>query len=211
MILPPVDQRLKGTLYIKPNGEKVIWDGKCLRCEHNYFRSQCRKCLGNGICVHNIRRTRCYICHGGSVCVHSKRKNQCAICDIEGYLKCLLRSRLNRKIKNHHHHGIMNYLGCNIKDFFDYLERKFEKGMTWDNQGEWHIDHIKPCSSFDLSLDEEIQKCFHYTNLQPLWGEDNIKKSNNYSADDDMRLWNVETGWILTHPTHTPQGASSPV
>ena len=51
-------------------------------------------------------------------------------------------------------------------------------GMTWDNYGEWHIDHIKPCSSFNMLIEEERKRCFHYTNLQPLWAIDNIKKSD---------------------------------
>jgi len=58
-------------------------------------------------------------------------------------------------------------------------------GMTWDNHGtgkngkgmkEWHIDHIIPCCKFNLSKDEEQRKCFHYSNLQPLWASDNMKK-----------------------------------
>jgi hypothetical protein len=70
-------------------------------------------------------------------------------------------------------------LGCD-KDFLvQYLASKFIEGMTWDNYGPkgWHIDHIIPCSSFDMSDPEQQKQCFHYTNLQPLWAEDNRKKS----------------------------------
>lgn len=48
--------------------------------------------------------------------------------------------------------------------------------MSWDNYGERHVDHIKPCAKFDLSKPDEQRACFHYTNLQPLWAKDNIAK-----------------------------------
>jgi hypothetical protein len=53
--------------------------------------------------------------------------------------------------------------------------------MNWNNYGVKgrHIDHIKPVSKFDLTKEEEIKKCFHYTNLQPLWWDENLKKSNH--------------------------------
>ena len=71
-------------------------------------------------------------------------------------------------------------LGCSVDEFKLYLESKFKKNMTWDNYGKWHIDHIKPISKFDLTIEEEQKKCFHFTNLQPLWALDNIRKSNKY-------------------------------
>lgn len=71
-------------------------------------------------------------------------------------------------------------IGCTVPFLKTYLENKFTNGMSWENQGRngWHIDHIRPCTSFDLSKVEEQKKCFHYTNLQPLWESENIRKSN---------------------------------
>jgi len=73
-------------------------------------------------------------------------------------------------------------LGCSVSDLKIHLESKFLPGMTWENHGYgddcWHIDHIKPCDSFDLTDPEQQKECFHYTNLQPLWQPDNLKKSN---------------------------------
>lgn len=71
-----------------------------------------------------------------------------------------------------------NLLGCSIKFLKKHLESQFKLGMSWDNYGlyGWHVDHIRPCASFDLSKPEEQRKCFHYTNLQPLWAEENNRK-----------------------------------
>jgi hypothetical protein len=69
-------------------------------------------------------------------------------------------------------------LGCSYEDFKQHLERQFTKGMTWDNHGQWHIDHVVPLSKFDLTDRSQFLKACHYTNLQPLWAIDNIRKSN---------------------------------
>jgi hypothetical protein len=74
----------------------------------------------------------------------------------------------------------MNLLGCTAEDFKNHLEAQFKDDMSWENYGikGWHIDHIKPCASFDLSIIEEQKECFHYTNLQPLWWHENLAKSD---------------------------------
>jgi hypothetical protein len=74
----------------------------------------------------------------------------------------------------------MEYIGCSIEHLKDYLQSKFENGMTWENYGKWHIDHIRPCASFDLTDIEQQKICFNYKNLQPLWAEDNFKKSDKW-------------------------------
>ena len=75
-------------------------------------------------------------------------------------------------------------LGCFIEEAKKSLEDLFKDGMSWENHGygddKWHIDHIKPCSSFDLTQESEQCKCFHYTNLQPLWQKDNLSKGDKY-------------------------------
>ena len=71
-----------------------------------------------------------------------------------------------------------NLLGCTISFFKEYFSSLFIEGMTWElfMNGDIHIDHIIPCISFNLSNEDEQRKCFHYTNLQPLWAIDNLKK-----------------------------------
>ena len=73
--------------------------------------------------------------------------------------------------------------GCEPDLLKDFIKEKFTEGMSYDNYGKWQIDHIKPISSFDLLNDDEIKQCFHYTNLQPLWKEDNLHKSNKIIND----------------------------
>ena len=71
----------------------------------------------------------------------------------------------------------ISLLGCTIEFLRSHLEFQFTDGMTWENYPLWHIDHIVPCCSFNLSKEEEQSKCFHYSNLRPLWAEENIAKS----------------------------------
>lgn len=67
-------------------------------------------------------------------------------------------------------------LGISIQEFRLYIQEKFLDGMTWDNYGEWHLDHIKSLSSFDLTDENQFNEAGHYTNYQPLWAGDNIRK-----------------------------------
>jgi hypothetical protein len=73
-------------------------------------------------------------------------------------------------------------IGCTVEFLMGYLEAKFIEGMTWENRGQWHVDHIMPCASFDLTKAEQRAICFHYTNLQPLWATDNIRKGDSVPA-----------------------------
>lgn len=99
---------------------------------------------------------------------------------LEGLDTILSRNRKYTKIKNPL--TAKELLGCNPEYLWKYLEGRFYSGITWDNYGKWHIDHIRPISSFDsLETDIEQQKrCFHHSNLQPLWAADNIAKGAIY-------------------------------
>jgi hypothetical protein len=80
----------------------------------------------------------------------------------------------NRRCKS------LDLLGAEIIEVRLHLESKFKPGMTWENYGYkgWHIDHILPCSAFDLTNPEDQKECFSYTNLQPLWWWENLSKNN---------------------------------
>ena len=74
-------------------------------------------------------------------------------------------------------------LGCSIDELKTHLQNQFKEGMTWQNHGEWHIDHIIPCAAFDLSKKQDCLKCFNYKNLQPLWAHENLSKSDKIPLD----------------------------
>ena len=100
--------------------------------------------------------------------------------DINFKIKVNLRHRIYMALKNNYKtKKTLELLGCTVEHLKKHLKSRFAEEMTWDNYGKWHIDHIKPCSKFDLSKPEEQKVCFHYTNLQPLWEIDNLKKSDN--------------------------------
>jgi hypothetical protein len=98
-------------------------------------------------------------------------------------LKKVIRRRILDALKYKNTKKLFNseiLLGCSIIEARQHIESLFREGMSWENHGPkgWHIDHIKPCASFDLTNPEEQKKCFHYTNLQPLWWWENISKSD---------------------------------
>jgi hypothetical protein len=99
--------------------------------------------------------------------------------NIKNRIRLNLGTRLYLAV-NKKHGNTMELTGCSKDELMKHLESKFTHGMNWDNYGEWHIDHIKPCASFDLTQPGEQQKCFHWSNLQPLWAIENMKKGSNY-------------------------------
>ena len=86
---------------------------------------------------------------------------------LNGYLKI---NNITKKNKT------FDIVGCSPNQLKEHLEKQFNDGMFWDNYGKWHIDHIIPLSS--ANNEDEVYKLCHHTNLQPLWAEDNLKKSN---------------------------------
>ena len=87
-------------------------------------------------------------------------------------------SMLRRDIKSGYNNGTLSHrvLGVDFETMKSHLESLFVEGMSWDNFGEWHLDHIIPLSL--AKTKEEVLKLLHYTNVQPLWAKDNIDKAN---------------------------------
>jgi len=112
----------------------------------------------------------------GELITNNRRKT-----DIQFKLSHNLRVRLISAIKGNYKVGsAVKDLGCSVEELKSYIESKFQPGMSWDNwtKDGWHIDHIKPLSSFDLTDRNKLLEACHYTNLQPLCTTDNIIKSD---------------------------------
>jgi len=96
-----------------------------------------------------------------------------------------LRGRIWSALKGGHKGDrLFGLMGCSFDFFKQYMENLFKDNMSWNNYGKngWHIDHIRPCASFNLTDPEEQKKCFHYTNLQPMWSSENISKGSRYNG-----------------------------
>lgn len=77
--------------------------------------------------------------------------------------------------------GSFALVGCSPNFLRDHIAKQFAPGMSFENYGKWHVDHIQPCASFDLSDPAQLAECFNWRNLQPLWASENIRKSDSYA------------------------------
>jgi hypothetical protein len=115
--------------------------------------------------------------------------------DLNFKLAVNIRKRLGRSIKDKWKSGSsIKDLGCSIEELKIYLEKQFKPGMTWNNwkRDGWHIDHIIPLSTFDLTDPKQFKKAVHYTNLQPLWWYENLSKNNKSFELEDVQENNTQ-------------------
>ena len=179
---------------VKENVKEIVVDNTetkvCSKCKEEktldkYFiakckgtiRAACKECTSN-------KRKEYYKANKKEV-IKQTSDYKIARCKVDPVFK------LERNLRCRLYHALINQkadksnrtkklTGCELSFLKGYLESKFTEGMTWENHGDWHIDHIKPCCSFDLTQEEEQKKCFHYTNLQPLWASDNLSKGGKF-------------------------------
>ena len=160
------------SLHIRCRVEKVAkptWGRRCPRCEDTkpfdefYSNtSRCKKC--NNASINDTHR-------------------------INYKLAKRIRTRVGKFIRHKKCAPTSTLTGCSWHMLRDWLESKFKRGMTWDNYGKvWHIDHIMPCASFDLTKPDQQRACFHYSNLQPMFAVENIKKSDKMPSNHEPEL-----------------------
>lgn len=100
-------------------------------------------------------------------------------------IRTKLSNNINRVIKRQKTRkksSTAKLIGISIPQFKKHIESLFLPGMSWENRSSWHIDHFRPCASFDLEDVEQQKMCFHYTNLAPMWPLDNVKKNSKWNG-----------------------------
>lgn len=150
-------------------------------CKHGKRKTLCSECGGGSLCEHGKRREICKDCKGGSVCEHNKIVWYCSVCDVVGHLSHNVRTSIRDVLHDKKRFTSFEYLCCSPKKFKKHIESQFEEGMTWENHGEWHIDHIIPLKYRQPSLKEMVKR-LHYTNTQPMWATENQSKGNRYTG-----------------------------
>ena len=149
---------------------------KCVDCGielKTYHSKRCRHCANSGKLSSQFKDGRTLNKNYANLYTKNRRK-----IDISFRITGNLRSRIRVALK-----GIckskktIELLGCSLNQLKNHLQSKFQPGMSFSNYGSWHIDHIIPCVRFNLSKVSEQRKCFHYTNLQPLWAKENFIKN----------------------------------
>ena len=202
------EEKLKRQEYyikIKKNVKEVIVDNTkskvCSKCKEdktldNFFVAKCKGTLRSACkeCLSKDRKK--YYQNNKQKTIKQTTDYQVARCKVDPAFKLLktLRCRLYHAFKNQKVDKkcrTKELTGCDILFLKGYLEAKFTEGMSWENRGDWHVDHIRPCCSYDLTIEEEQKKCFHYTNLQPLWAEENLSKGGAYVEEEINEVNNI--------------------
>ena len=167
-----------------PNGKKTC--GKCnvekLLSDFYYdssrkdYKSQCKEC--------KIEITSKYAKNNRDKINKSRKKRFKENPQLR--IKSSYYTRLNQCYKKKYKSKtLLYYMGCSFEQFIEWIHFQFEKGMTFDNYGsEWHMDHVKPCASFDLTKENDLKECMNWKNIRPCWGKENISKSDKI----DMKL-----------------------
>lgn len=184
-----IEDKCKG----KPSKHRVLHETvdeivgkKCCKCkkwkpldEYNYskshwdnLRNDCKNCLTGWRKDNKETISKKYV-------EYEKKRKQV---DPEFKLLKTLRTRIGSALKrkdSEKSDSTTKLIGCSIPFLKEHLEKQFKEGMTWENHGEWHIDHIKPCASFNVLDKKEQRKCFNYKNLQPLGQQKIYQKDPN--------------------------------
>lgn len=175
--------------FFKDKRSKNGYQSHCKECLREYYKNNIdkRKLYWKEYCKNNTEKVKEYQKkYHREYCKNNAKK-------IIEYIKTRIRIdpkfRLNRKIskaiwrsirRNKKDNYWEDWVGFTLQDLITHIEKQFKEGMNWENYGKWHIDHIRPISSFNFNSyeDEEFKECWDLKNLQPLWAEENFSKGN---------------------------------
>ena len=217
-ITPSVKDRVKGHYYIYKN-EVRLWNGDKFRSKEqikkkNEYNKKYRENNKEKIkkqhkewCEKNkekIKKQREEWCEKNKDYEKDRYKN-----DPIYRIKKNMRNRVLSAMKAQgasKNKRTMEYVNCCVELLYNHIESQFgDSGMNWDNMGRedgecgrgWEVDHRRPCDSFDLNDEEQKYMCFHWTNLQPMWGQENNEKGNKYDPETYPYKWiDREIGWV---------------
>ena len=191
-------KRLPESDFYRQSGSKHLLQGKCKSC-HKKYASAWRRARPEKVAASRqkeYRRDR----HKRRLEGKAPRRNHPSNLSREGRLRLKWREQHARRLADPKMRAAMNIksalrrtaqgkqrsskwldiLGYSRAEFVEHIERQFLPGMSWDNYGDWHIDHIVPLSSFEINSasDPSLVRAWSLTNLRPLWAIDNLRKSN---------------------------------
>ena len=144
--------------------------------EVNKYSSICPQC--NNTFTHRVKQKK----YCNLTCRNSARHKRKRYSNIGFKIKHNIRTRLRKAIKGKDA-SFSEYIGCTIDQLILHLESQFDSKMAWENYGEWHIDHIVPLASFDLTDRAQLLKACNFNNLQPLWKDEHLIKTMNENKD----------------------------
>jgi len=160
--------------FLRKNSERV------LQYRQKYYRENRKRLLR--------KQRKYYRENRGRITAYARaRERKLSSTDPVFVLRRRLRGRIREALRNsgaRRSARTEKLLGCSVAKCREHLAQQFKPGMTWANWGMsgWHVDHIRPCASFDLTKPSQQRACFHYTNLQPLWAKENIEKGDSFEA-----------------------------
>lgn len=154
---------------------------KNFRCKDGYYKF-CGECHTNKVKNtgnnQKIKRTVEYMKE------YNKNRNKDLSYKIRHNLRSSIRSNIKKNKSALKKGSTIKYVGCSLEFFIKWIESNFDKNMNWENHGSyWHLDHIKPCASYDFKKEEEILACFNWSNYRPCEKIENILKSNKIDND----------------------------
>lgn len=119
--------------------------------------------------------------------IQNQWRSKKLLMDLQFKISSMLRNSLNKALRGRiKTGGALDLLGCSLEYFREHIESKWTEGMNWSNRGigkgKWHIDHVRPCASFDLTKKNEQKSCFHFLNMVPMWGNLNVSKGSLFNG-----------------------------